>query len=56
MYYLGIILVLHIHDQLSTGSTTVFVNNKGCGRIGDSISSCTSVVQRKWECFDTLGG
>ena len=30
---------------IATGSTTVFVNNKGCGRIGDGISSCTSVAQ-----------
>ena len=30
---------------IATGSTTVFVNNKGCGRIGDAISSCTSVAE-----------
>jgi len=30
---------------IAVGSTTVFVNNKGCGRIGDGISSCTSVAQ-----------
>ena len=30
---------------IATGSTTVFVNNKGCGRIGDSISACTSVAE-----------
>ena len=30
---------------IATGSTTVFVNGKGCGRIGDSISACTSVAQ-----------
>jgi len=29
---------------IATGSTTVFVNNKGCGRIGDAISGCTSVA------------
>ena len=28
---------------IKTGSTTVFVNNKGCGRVGDSVSGCTSV-------------
>lgn len=28
---------------ISTGSSTVFVNNKGCGRVGDSVSGCTSV-------------
>ena len=30
---------------IATGSTTVFVNNKGCGRIGDSISACTLVAE-----------
>ena len=29
---------------IAVGSTTVFVNNKGCGRVGDSISGCTSVA------------
>ena len=29
---------------IAVGSTTVFVNGKGCGRIGDAISSCTSVA------------
>ena len=29
---------------ISTGSTKVFVNSKGGGRIGDAISSCTSVA------------
>jgi len=29
---------------IATGSTTVFVNGKGAGRIGDSISGCTSVA------------
>ena len=28
---------------ITTGSTTVFVNTKGCGRIGDGITACTSV-------------
>ena len=28
---------------ISKGSSTVFVNNKGCGRVGDSVSGCTSV-------------
>ena len=27
---------------IATGSTTVFVNGKGAGRIGDGISGCTS--------------
>ena len=30
---------------IATGSTTVFVNNKGAGRIGDAISGCTSVAE-----------
>ena len=29
---------------ISTGSTTVFVNGKGCGRVGDAVSGCTSVA------------
>ena len=29
---------------ITTGSTTVFVNSKGCGRIGDAITGCTSVA------------
>ena len=29
---------------ITTGSTTVFVNGKGCGRIGDAITGCTSVA------------
>ena len=29
---------------IATGSTSVFVNGKGCGRIGDSITVCTSVA------------
>ena len=29
---------------IATGSTTVFINSKGCGRIGDAISGCTSVA------------
>jgi len=29
---------------IAVGSTTVFINNKGCGRIGDAISGCTSVA------------
>lgn len=29
---------------ITTGSTTVFVNGKGAGRIGDAITSCTSVA------------
>ena len=29
---------------ITTGSTTVFVNGDGAGRIGDAITSCTSVA------------
>ena len=29
----------------TTGSTTVFVNGRGCGRIGDRITNCTSVAE-----------
>ena len=29
---------------ISSGSSTVFVNGKGCGRVGDGISGCTSVA------------
>ena len=29
---------------ITTGSTTVFINSKGCGRVGDAISGCTSVA------------
>lgn len=30
---------------ITIGSTKVFVNNKGAGRIGDAITSCTAVAQ-----------
>ena len=30
--------------SITTGSTTVFVNDKGCGRVGDGITGCTSVA------------
>ena len=29
---------------ITTGSTTVFVNGKGCGRVGDGVTACTSVA------------
>ena len=29
---------------IAIGSSTVFVNGKGAGRIGDAISGCTSVA------------
>lgn len=31
-------------EPITTGSTTVFINGKGCGRIGDAIDACTSVA------------
>ena len=34
-----------IHQApITTGSTTVFINGKGCGRIGDDVSGCTVVA------------
>jgi uncharacterized Zn-binding protein involved in type VI secretion len=30
---------------ITIGSTTVFINNLGCGRVGDAISDCTSVAE-----------
>jgi uncharacterized Zn-binding protein involved in type VI secretion len=29
---------------ITAGSPTVFVNNLGCGRVGDAITDCTSVA------------
>ena len=29
---------------IASGSSTVKINGKGCGRIGDAISGCTSVA------------
>ena len=29
---------------IATGSTTVFINSKGCGRVGDAVFGCTSVA------------
>ena len=29
---------------ITTGSTTVFINSRGCGRIGDGVSACTTVA------------
>jgi uncharacterized Zn-binding protein involved in type VI secretion len=29
---------------ITTGSSTVKVNTKGCGRVGDAITTCTSVA------------
>lgn len=30
---------------ITTGSTTVFVNSMGAGRIGDAITGCTTVAE-----------
>jgi uncharacterized Zn-binding protein involved in type VI secretion len=30
---------------ISVGSSTVFVNDRGCGRVGDKIEGCTAVAQ-----------
>ena len=30
---------------IATGSSTVFVNGRGAGRVGDAISGCTSVAE-----------
>ena len=32
-------------SPITIGSTTVFVNSKGAGRIGDAITSCTQVAE-----------
>jgi uncharacterized Zn-binding protein involved in type VI secretion len=32
-------------EPITTGSLTVFINRRGCGRIGDSITDCTSVAE-----------
>ena len=29
---------------IASGSSTVLVNGKGCGRVGDGIAGCTSVA------------
>ena len=36
---------------ITTGSTTVFVNGDGAGRIGDVISGCTSVAAGSSDVF-----
>ena len=34
-----------IHQApIATGSPTVFINGKGCGRIGEAIAGCTAVA------------
>jgi len=29
---------------ITIGSTSVFINGKGCGRVGDAIAGCTAVA------------
>lgn len=36
---------------ITVGSTTVFVNNRGLGRIGDAITACTRVAQGSPDVF-----
>ena len=36
---------------ITTGSTTVFINSKGCGRVGDGITGCTSVAAGSSDTF-----
>lgn len=36
---------------IAIGSTTVIINGKGAGRIGDSISGCTSVAEGSTNVF-----
>tara|TARA_Y100000296_G_scaffold6033_1_gene7395 strand:+ start:197 stop:751 length:555 start_codon:yes stop_codon:yes gene_type:complete len=36
---------------ITTGSTTVFINGKGCGRIGDGVTDCTAVAEGSPDCF-----
>ena len=36
---------------IAVGSTTVFVNDKGAGRVGDGISGCTSVAAGSSDVF-----
>lgn len=39
----GVPCPIHV-APIESGSSTVFVNGKGAGRIGDSISGCTFVA------------
>lgn len=36
---------------ITTGSTTVFANGKGVGRIGDAITGCTAVATGSADVF-----
>ena len=37
---------------IASGSPKVFANTKGIGRIGDAVSSCTSVASGSEDTFD----
>ena len=39
----GAICLTH-QAAITTGSPTVSINGKGCGRIGDAVTACTSVA------------
>ena len=36
---------------IATGSQTVFINGKGAGRVGDSITGCTQVAEGSSDVF-----
>lgn len=36
---------------IAVGSTTVFINNKGVGRVGDSLAGCTAVAAGSSDVF-----
>lgn len=36
---------------ISIGSTTVFVNGRGAGRVGDAVSACTFVAEGSTNVF-----
>jgi uncharacterized Zn-binding protein involved in type VI secretion len=38
--------------SIAVGSPKVFANTKGIGRIGDSVSGCTSVASGSGDTFD----
>ena len=40
----GVICPTH-SAPITLGSSTVFINGRGCGRIGDSITKCTAVAE-----------
>lgn len=38
-------------EEITIGSTTVFVHGKGIGRVGDAITDCTFVAQGSSDVF-----